>query len=80
MNIVEHLADYAHAAWSHWMKYLFSKSIHQPDGSVLIPADLVQRWQRQMNTPYRELSEQEKESDRNQARRILRIKEHHEHH
>jgi hypothetical protein len=70
-QLLEQLADYAHASWSHWMHYLFSRSSNLPDGSVVIPAELVARWQRQMETPYQELSEQEKESDRNQARQIL---------
>lgn len=39
----------------------------------MIPAHLVDRWESQMNTPYSALSEEEKESDREQVRRYLPI-------
>lgn len=71
--IREALADYAHEAWSGWMKYLFSKSIEHAGGAVLIPADLVARWRRQMDTPYADLPENEKRSDRREADKILTV-------
>ena len=67
----EKLAALAHSQWSGWMKYLFSKSIEQSNGSVLIPAWAADRWKRQMNTPYDELPEEEKESDRTEADKML---------
>lgn len=68
---VETLSDYAHGAWSGWMKYMFSRSTINPDGTCTIPAGLVQRWQRQMNTLYADLPETEKKSDRDEAIMIL---------
>jgi hypothetical protein len=38
-----------------------------------IPVDKIRHWHRQMNTPYSELSEYEKESDREQADKVLEI-------
>ena len=73
VNLVDALADYAHEAWSGWMKYLFSKSTLNEDGSVTIPKELVDRWTRQMNTNYYRLSEQEQESDKVEARKMLEI-------
>jgi hypothetical protein len=69
----EQLAAYAHDAWAGWMKYLFAKSPENEDGSVTIPAELVKRWRRQMNTAYEDLPEGEKQSDRVEARTIMRI-------
>ena len=71
--LIEDLADYAHEAWSGWMRHLFLKSHMNQDGSAKIPADLVLRWQRQMTTKYNDLPEGEKESDRDEAKAILRI-------
>jgi len=71
--IREELADYAHRAWSGWMQYMFSKSIMNKDGSITIPASLVLRWTRQMNTSYGELPETEKNSDLEEADRMINI-------
>jgi hypothetical protein len=67
----ENLAKYAHDAWSGWMRYLFEKSIFNNDGTVIIPKWAVSRWQRQANTPYAQLPENEKKSDRSEADSIL---------
>jgi hypothetical protein len=72
-DVREQLAAYAHQAWSGWMKYMFGKSRQRGDGSVVVPPDLVARWIRQMHTPYEELPEEEKESDRKEADEMLRI-------
>jgi hypothetical protein len=55
------------------MDYLFSKSTTLPDGSVIILAELAVRWKRQTYTSYERLSEQEKQSDRNEVAHILPI-------
>ena len=70
-NKREALADIQHAIWSHWMKYQFSVCNQNEDGSLTIPADKVERWTRQLNTSYSELTEKEKESDRDQAEKII---------
>lgn len=76
----EALAEYAHEAWSGWMRYMFSKcksmsglvmQAGHPD--AIIPGHLVERWIRQMNAPYAELPESEKESDRAEADKMLAI-------
>lgn len=70
----EQLAAYAHEAWSGWMKYLFSKCEDAgEEGCVLIPASSAQRWERQMNTLYPDLPEDEKASDRDEADKMLAI-------
>ena len=71
-DIIELLADFEHDRWSRWQKYLFSKCIVNVDGSLTIPKELVDRWARQMDTDYDNLSEQEKNSDRKEAIRIIK--------
>ena len=70
-GLVEQLAAIEHERWSHWQRYVHSKCIRQPDGSLLLPADLVARWEKQIDTKYAELDEQERESDREQVRKYL---------
>jgi RyR domain len=72
-SLMEKLADVEHERWSHWQRYMHSKCERSDDGSLVIPAHLVDRWESQMNTPYSGLSEEEKESDREQVRRYLSI-------
>ncbi len=70
---IEAFADLAHQQWSGWMIYLFEKSEGNPDGTVTIPKLAVDRWMRQIRTPYKDLTEEEKESDRQEAIKILNI-------
>lgn len=69
----EQLAAQAHESWSGWWEYAFSKGTLNDDGTLTLPAWAVERWTRQMRTPYAELSEQEKESDRAEADKILKV-------
>jgi hypothetical protein len=69
----EKLAELCHSQWSGWMLYLFRFGIYNKDGTFTIAADKVERWWRQMKTPYGELSEKEKESDRKEADKFLEV-------
>lgn len=69
----EELASQEHARWSHWQNYLHGKGERQEDGSLLLPADLVHRWEKQACTDYANLSPKEQESDREQVRKYLPI-------
>ncbi len=77
----EELASLCHVQWSGWMQHLFSKcDATMPivlsaleDGSLIIPAEYVKNLRKQMRTPYSELSEIEKDSDRKEADRFLAI-------
>ena len=69
---VEHIAATQHEIWAHWMEYLFGLCTINIDGSATIPAVKVQRWRRQMATPYSELTFAEQMSDRDQAYKVLR--------
>ena len=70
-GLVERLAAVEHERWSHWQRYLHGKCVRQPDGSLLIPAELVARWEKQIHSKYAELSDQERESDREQVRKYI---------
>jgi hypothetical protein len=72
-GLVEQLAAVEHERWSHWQRHVHRKCVRQPDGSLLLPAGLVARWEKQINTKYAELDEQEKESDREQVRKYLPV-------
>lgn len=72
-DLLEPLAAIEHDRWSHWQRYVHSKCIRQRDGSLLVPADLVARWEKQIEMKYADLSEQERESDREQVRKYLPI-------
>ncbi len=67
------LAEYAHQAWARWMEYELRKGIVQEDGSITLPAHLVQRWSRQINAAYHELQPGEQARSLNEADRIVRV-------
>lgn len=69
--IREILADLCHRQWSGWMEYEFSKGTFNQDGTWTMPAWAVERWKRQMKTPYANLSDSEQESDRVEADKFL---------
>jgi len=71
-NLFEKLAAIEHERWADWQRYMHSKCDKDElvsTGRLVIPANLVEQWERQIVTSYAELSEEEKESDRDQVRR-----------
>ena len=77
-TFVEAGANIEHDRWARWQKYMFSKCVPikdavLKDGDMVIPAECVDRWFRQIDTPYSDLSEAEKESDRKETRNYLPI-------
>jgi hypothetical protein len=59
----EEIAELAHEQWSRWTEWMLDR--RTPDNMA--------RWKRQINTPYAELSEKEKDSDRIEADKILAL-------
>ena len=55
------IAEIEHEQWAHWTKYMLDN---------LTPENIA-RWRKQIDTPYSELSEKEKESDRTWANKVL---------
>ena len=72
-ELEEKLAELAHEQWSGWMIYLFGKSSNDGDGNCVIPKEWANRWGRQAGTKYAGLSDEEKESDRIEARKVLAL-------
>lgn len=73
-ELMEELAAIEHDRWSKWQKYLHSKCVEHENGKgefVCFPSESFLHWERQIATPYSELSEKEKESDREQVRSYL---------
>ena len=62
-NLVEKLADLEHEQWAHWTEYMLNN----------LTDENIARWNRQIATPYSELSEEDKEKDREWARKVLDI-------
>ena len=62
-ELIEQMAELEHIQWAHWTAYMLDN---------LTPEN-VERWKRQIKTPYSELSEKEKESDREWARKSFDI-------
>jgi len=72
-TLVEKLAAIEHERWAHWQRYMHDKGERRPDGSLVLPAELVRHWDTQFATRYVDLSEKEKTSDREQVRRYLPV-------
>ncbi len=67
----EMVASLVHELWIQWMQY-FQKQVRWIEGmGWAIPEDIIVRWQRQMRTKYDDLPEEDKESNRRQADKIL---------
>src|SRR3990167_5233022 len=73
-EFIERGAELEHMRWARWQKYLHSKCQVGQYG-VVIPRELYDRWERQIEIPYDELSELEKESDKKETRNYLPLVE-----
>lgn len=67
----EELAKLEHEQWSHWMEFLNKNRSDVDQDRPGFNSLQWDRWLKQAKTPYRELTEEEKESDRQWARKAL---------
>lgn len=72
-RMLEKFASLQHDIWSHWMQYLYRCSGLDKEGNLVIPKVKKERWARQMDTKYADLPDEEKESDREQAEKVLNL-------
>lgn len=68
-DLIEKLAELSHNQWAGWTDWMFEKW----DQTHASGETFQQRWMRQVNSRYADLSEQEKESDRIEARKVLAL-------
>lgn len=74
MTLREALAQYSHdQAWAGWMRYMFDYGTMNTDGSWTMHPQKVERWKRQMDTLYVDMSESERKSDLDEADKMLAI-------
>jgi len=74
LDLKEKLASKAHDIWAQWTNYfLYTCGKINQDGSITIPKEFVDRWTKQIQTNYLELTEKEKDSDREIIEKYLDI-------
>jgi hypothetical protein len=77
-ELLERLADLEHQQWIEWTKYMLDKlyPLFSPDALAdESRLEDLNRWNKQIETSYEDLSEKEKESDRKFARKIMFLTE-----
>lgn len=62
-KLIEDLSDLEHDQWAHWTGWMLD---NLTDENIL-------RWREQIKTPYVDLTEKEKDSDREWARKVVAI-------
>ena len=62
-HLLEKLAALEHEQWTGWVGWMLNR----------LTDENISRWKRQIKTPYSELSDKEKESDRIEAKKVLKI-------
>lgn len=70
-GLVEELADLEHRRWAHWQEWCH-KVLRENCPSEAMEK-VLSRWDRQIATEYKDLSEREKEMDRIEARKSIEI-------
>ena len=73
----EKLAAVQHEIWSHWTEYMFTQGWFNLDENGerqwYMPAYTLGGWHRQMVTPYTDLTDAERKSDREQADKVIAV-------
>ena len=64
-KLLEELSDLEHKQWAHWTRYMLDN----------LTDENIAQWKRQVKTDYKDLSEKEKDGDREWARKVLKIME-----
>lgn len=74
-ELKEKLAAIEHERWADWQKWVHKCFVVRRDRAMkyrtVLPVKLVERWNELIETPYEELTEAEKQSDREQVDRYF---------
>jgi len=62
-DLLEELSDLEHDQWAHWTEYMLDNNDEENH----------KRWRRQIATDYKDLSEDEKDGDREWAEKVIKI-------
>lgn len=62
-ELVEKLAALEHEQWAHWTRYMLDN----------LTEENIARWRQQIKTDYQDLSEKEKNSDREWAWKVIEV-------
>lgn len=68
-ELMERLAAIEHARWAAWQRSVHARGERRPDGSLVLAAEDVARWEGQIAASYDQLGEEDKERDRREVRR-----------
>lgn len=73
-ELKEKLASIEHERWADWQQYMFDCAVKSGDDNIGVrtcgwPTAQFEHWQRQIETDYEDLSDKEKDSDREQVDR-----------
>ena len=70
-ELIEQMSELEHEQWAHWTHYMLTLLLK--DHPELNIDENVLKWSRQINVKYKDLSEKEKKSDREWARKSFDI-------
>lgn len=62
-DLVDIVAEVEHEQWAHWAEHMLNNSTDEN----------IARWRQQIETPYDQLTESEKEKDRKWARKAMMV-------
>ena len=62
-KIIEELAELEHKQWAHWTEYMLNN----------LEEENIKKWEKQIKTNYKELTEKEKNSDREWAEKTYNV-------
>ena len=72
---LEQLATIEHQRWANWQKYVHSKLVPYTYGNKVMECSDFEHWQKEIDTPYDELTEAQKQSDRDEVMRYWPVVE-----